>query len=259
MADQYEDRNRAAKPVVEDPNHLLPAHGSEDASTPRAFHEAPAGRKPISDPAHMLPAKGSTDEKGGHKKLIIFVLVVLAIAVLAFLFGWLPEHNRNKQLKKEADARKNADPVVEVMQVKAARQRRWTRCSRHDDGPDRGLCLCARERIPQAALRRHWRPCRRRSIAGADRCAGSRPAGGPGARAGASGRSAARTAEGQSRARASHRRSLSGAGGEGCFLAPAGRSAGSQSTRATGQCCRGCAQRGSLQSQLAPYDRAAKL
>ena len=122
MAEERKDNQDGVRAprAVEDPHHLLPSHESADASAPRAFHEGPVGKKAISDPAHLLPAKASADEKGGHKKLIIFIAVVLAIAALAFLFGWLPEHNRNKQLKKEADERKNADPVVEVVQVKPA-------------------------------------------------------------------------------------------------------------------------------------------
>ncbi len=104
----------------QDPHHLLPATGTADAASPREFHAAPAKRKPITDPGHMLPEHASADEKGNHKKLFIFIACVLGLFLLLFFFGWLPEHHRNQQIKKEANEEKTAEPVLDVIQVQPA-------------------------------------------------------------------------------------------------------------------------------------------
>lgn len=52
--------------------------------------------------------------------LFLFILAVVVIFLLVFFVGFLPRHNRNKEIEKKADAQKNAVPIVQVQQVKRA-------------------------------------------------------------------------------------------------------------------------------------------
>ncbi|WP_158944960.1 efflux RND transporter periplasmic adaptor subunit [Granulicella sp. S190] len=55
-----------------------------------------------------------------HRLLWWFVIGLIVLLALVFLLGFLPRHKRNEETKKQAEAQKNAVPVVEVLQVKNA-------------------------------------------------------------------------------------------------------------------------------------------
>ena len=52
--------------------------------------------------------------------LLLFMLAVVVVFLLVFFIGFLPRHNRNKEIEQKANAEKNAMPVVQVQQVKLA-------------------------------------------------------------------------------------------------------------------------------------------
>ncbi len=50
--------------------------------------------------------------------LLLFLLAVVIVFLLVFFIGFLPRHNRNKEIQAKANDQRNATPVVQVEQVK---------------------------------------------------------------------------------------------------------------------------------------------
>jgi multidrug efflux pump subunit AcrA (membrane-fusion protein) len=55
-----------------------------------------------------------------HRILLWSIVGVVVLFLLVFLLGYLPRHKRNKETEQQAQAKKNAKPVVEVIPVKNA-------------------------------------------------------------------------------------------------------------------------------------------
>ena len=67
-----------------------------------------------------MPTNDSTAQtKPGHSPVywIVFAAFVLLAALLVFFVGWLPRHKQSQEIDKDAAARKNALPRVQVMRV----------------------------------------------------------------------------------------------------------------------------------------------
>jgi multidrug efflux pump subunit AcrA (membrane-fusion protein) len=92
-----------------DPNSL------DDARLGKSFEETNSSRKK----KHVAAtARGHKPES--RKVLYIFVVCVLVFFGLIFAVGMLRLHSRNEETQKEADRRRDADPVVDVTKVKRA-------------------------------------------------------------------------------------------------------------------------------------------
>jgi multidrug efflux pump subunit AcrA (membrane-fusion protein) len=92
-----------------DPNSL------DDARMGKLFEESNSSRKkkhvPVAERVH--PPKN-------RKVLYIFVACVAVLFLAVFVLGWLPRHSRDEEIKKDAEQRSKADPVVETAVVKRA-------------------------------------------------------------------------------------------------------------------------------------------
>ena len=65
--------------------------------------------------------RDAEEHKRKTRRILVWSIVgVVILFLLVFLIGYLPRHRRNKETKGGAQAEKNAEPVVEVMQVKNA-------------------------------------------------------------------------------------------------------------------------------------------
>ncbi len=53
-----------------------------------------------------------------HRIIFWVVVGVVLLFLIVFLVGYLPRHSRDQEIQKQAEAQKNALPIVEVMQVK---------------------------------------------------------------------------------------------------------------------------------------------
>lgn len=78
--------------------------------------------KPAAEPLADVPDKPdpkAPEKKRGHSKShwVIFVLIVIAVAALAVLLGWLPRHKRDRQIEQQAKDRTQAVPKVQVVRV----------------------------------------------------------------------------------------------------------------------------------------------
>jgi multidrug efflux pump subunit AcrA (membrane-fusion protein) len=54
------------------------------------------------------------------RTLVFFVLGVVAVFLVVFLVGYLPRHSRNKEIDRKAADKRNAEPIVQVQQVRRA-------------------------------------------------------------------------------------------------------------------------------------------
>lgn len=57
-------------------------------------------------------------EPVNKRTLLLFVLAVAVAFAIVFLVGYLPRHDRNREIAKKADERKKAVPIVQVQQVR---------------------------------------------------------------------------------------------------------------------------------------------
>jgi multidrug efflux pump subunit AcrA (membrane-fusion protein) len=89
-----------------DPNAL------DDARLGKAFEESNACRKKKSKDRPLKPQN--------RRVLYVFIACAAALFLVLFLVSFLRLEARNRQTQKEADARRNADPVVEVTRVQRA-------------------------------------------------------------------------------------------------------------------------------------------
>ncbi len=101
----YADRQQLAQSFA-DPN------AQDDQKLGRAFEESNgSGRK--RKPAQ--PKKPTS-----YRLLLLLLAGVVVVFALVFLVGFLPRHNRNKQIDQGANQERSALPIVEVEQVKRA-------------------------------------------------------------------------------------------------------------------------------------------
>ncbi len=89
-----------------DPNAL------DDQRLGKAFEESNSSRK--------KKPKERLHKPKNRKVLYVFIACVVVFFLAVFVISFLRLHSRNKETQKEADARKNADPVVEVTRVQRA-------------------------------------------------------------------------------------------------------------------------------------------
>ena len=89
-----------------DPNAL------DDQRLGKAFEESNSSRK--------KRPKERLHKPKNRKVLYAFIACVVVFFLVVFVISFLRLHSRNKETQKEADARKNADPVVEVTRVQRA-------------------------------------------------------------------------------------------------------------------------------------------
>ena len=107
---EYSDGRKVGASFA-DPNSL------DDARLGRAFEESNSSRK-----KRHAPTKDRVHQPANRKVLWIFIVCALVLFGLIFLIGFLRLHSRNKETQKEADAKRSAEPVVEVAKVKRAQQ-----------------------------------------------------------------------------------------------------------------------------------------
>lgn len=105
----YADRHRLARAFA-DPNAL------DAARLGKSFEETNSSRKkkkaPIAERVH----------KPVNRRPLYWTLAAFALVlIIVVLSGWLPRHFRDEDLRRRADAEKNAKPQVEVMRVGNAR------------------------------------------------------------------------------------------------------------------------------------------
>jgi multidrug efflux pump subunit AcrA (membrane-fusion protein) len=92
-----------------DPNSL------DDARLGKSFEESNSCRK-----KKHVPIAQRVHKPKNRRVLLIFIVCVLVLFGLIFLVGFLRYHSRNEEIKKDADQRRDADPVVETSRVQRA-------------------------------------------------------------------------------------------------------------------------------------------
>jgi hypothetical protein len=100
------------------------------------------------------------------KKIFLWGAVALAVVLVIFLVGYIPHHEREKKAAALAREREQEEPQVEVIQV------------RRTTAPGELTVPATTTSLTEAYIyARANGYLRRRYVAGADRCAGSRPTG----------------------------------------------------------------------------------
>jgi multidrug efflux pump subunit AcrA (membrane-fusion protein) len=61
--------------------------------------------------------QGRAKPQRNQGRRIVWILLAAVVVVLAFLLGWLPHHNRDKEVNARAQKQKNALPIVQVQTV----------------------------------------------------------------------------------------------------------------------------------------------
>src|SRR6201996_8191569 len=105
---EYAERQQLAR-SFEDPNAL------DDARLGKSFVETNSSgkRKKSLDGARTKPP---TD----RRKIAIFVIAFLLLFLIVLFVGWLPRHERTKEIDRRAKEQQDAKPVVNVAKVEPA-------------------------------------------------------------------------------------------------------------------------------------------
>jgi multidrug efflux pump subunit AcrA (membrane-fusion protein) len=83
-----------------------------------AITDKPA-MEPIADVPDKPEPRRPEQKDRGHSKVywFIFAAILIVVAILVLLFGWLPRHKRDQQIQQQARERTQAVPKIEVMKV----------------------------------------------------------------------------------------------------------------------------------------------
>ena len=75
--------------------------------------------EPIADVPDKPEPRRPEQKDRGHSKVywFIFAAILIVVAILVLLFGWLPRHKRDQQIQQQARERTQAVPKIEVMKV----------------------------------------------------------------------------------------------------------------------------------------------
>lgn len=101
----YSDRQQLARSFA-DPNAL------DDARLGRSFEESNSSAK--RKKPHVL-------KREDHRKLWIFLIAFAVLFFVVLLVGWLPRHERTKEIDQRAKQEQDATPVVDAAKVQPAR------------------------------------------------------------------------------------------------------------------------------------------
>ncbi|HEY4009582.1 MAG TPA: efflux RND transporter periplasmic adaptor subunit [Acidobacteriaceae bacterium] len=105
----YAERQQLARSFA-DPNAL------DDARLGKSFEETNSSRK------KKKPHVGERVHKpANRRKLWIFLIAFAVLFLVVLLVGWLPRHNRDKEIDRRAKEQQNAKPIVDVARVTAAK------------------------------------------------------------------------------------------------------------------------------------------
>lgn len=103
----YAARQQLAR-SFEDPNAL------DDTRLGKSFEETnSSGRRKKSHAVSRPPID--------RRKIAIFLVVFLLLFLIVLIAGWLPRHQRAKEIDRRAKEQQNAKPVVDVVKVEAAK------------------------------------------------------------------------------------------------------------------------------------------
>jgi multidrug efflux pump subunit AcrA (membrane-fusion protein) len=67
-----------------------------------------------------LPTNGDPPHEAHARRKLLWILIAIVALGLALLVGWLPRHERNKEVNDRAEKQQNALPIVEVETVHSA-------------------------------------------------------------------------------------------------------------------------------------------
>ena len=108
---EYAERQQLAR-SFEDPNAL------DDARLGKSFEETNSSGKRKKSPDGAR-TKSPTD----RRKLTIFLISFLVLFLIVLFAGWLPRHERTKEIDRRAKEQQDAKPVVDVVKVEPAQTR----------------------------------------------------------------------------------------------------------------------------------------
>ncbi|HEX5283973.1 MAG TPA: efflux RND transporter periplasmic adaptor subunit [Bryocella sp.] len=106
---EYAERQRLARSFA-DPNAL------DDARLGKSFEETNSSRK-----RKKPPVRERAHKPADHRKLWIFLAAFAVLFLIMLLVGWLPRHNRSKEINQRAKQEQNDKPVVDATRVEATR------------------------------------------------------------------------------------------------------------------------------------------
>ena len=105
-----------------DPNYRDEQHLAESFADPNALDDTRLGKSfaeaNYSGKKQKKPIAERVHKPSSWKPVLIVTGIILLLALIGGLAGWLPRHNRDKKINQEAKSQANAKPVVEVQAVK---------------------------------------------------------------------------------------------------------------------------------------------
>ncbi|HZQ43792.1 MAG TPA: efflux RND transporter periplasmic adaptor subunit [Acidobacteriaceae bacterium] len=106
---EYAERQLLARSFA-DPNAL------DDARLGKSFEETNSSGK-----RKKPPVRERVHKPAGHRNLWIFLVAFAVLFLVMLLVGWLPRHNRNKEIDQRAKREHDEKPVVDAAKVEPAR------------------------------------------------------------------------------------------------------------------------------------------
>ncbi|HVG27546.1 MAG TPA: efflux RND transporter periplasmic adaptor subunit [Acidobacteriaceae bacterium] len=105
----FAERQRLAR-SFEDPNAL------DDARLGKSFEESNSSRK-----RRHMPLTEHAHKPANRRMLWVFLVAFALLFLVVVLVGWLPRHERDKDIDRRAQQQRDAKPVVEVATVQRAK------------------------------------------------------------------------------------------------------------------------------------------